>query len=60
MSIAALMLTAGVFLVMAGIRDESVPAIIADVIGGKSSPGAATPAPVANPLLPGPVVGNTP
>lgn len=35
MGIAALMLTAGIFLVMAGIRDQSIPSIVADVIGGR-------------------------
>lgn len=35
MGIAALMLSSGIFLVVAGIRDESVPTIIRAVISGK-------------------------
>lgn len=49
MSIAALMVTAGIFLLMAGIRDESVPSIIADVIKGGSTTG---PSPAPAPLSP--------
>lgn len=36
MGIAAVMVTTGIFLVMAGIRNESVPAILAAVIRGES------------------------
>lgn len=35
MGIAALMLTTGIFLVVAGIRDESVPALVASIIRGE-------------------------
>lgn len=35
MGVAALMLTTGVFLVVAGIRNESVPTILASVIRGE-------------------------
>lgn len=35
MGVAALMLTSGIFLVVAGIRNESVPAIIAAVVRGE-------------------------
>ena len=55
MSIAALMVTAGIFLLMAGIRDESVPSIIADVIKGGSTTGAGegpAPSPAPAPLSP--------
>jgi hypothetical protein len=36
MGIAALMLASGIFLVMAGVRNESVPSILSSVIRGES------------------------